>query len=75
MTEAIRIGDRVKIYLDSKFGEKEGWYNGTVFKIDPYSEHRSFYWVELTPEAQALLGTRQISVFNPKNIQKIQPDS
>ena len=75
MAEAIRIGDRVKIYLDSKFGEKEGWYNGTVFKVDPYSEHRSFYWVELTPEAQALLGTRQISVFNPKNIQKIQPDS
>ena len=75
MTEAIRIGDRVKIYLDSKFGEKEGWYNGTVFKVDPYSEHRSFYWVELTPEAQALLGTRQISVFNPKNIQKILPDS
>ena len=75
MTEAIRIGDRVKIYLDSKFGEKEGWYNGTVFKVDPYSEHRSFFWVELTPEAQALLGTRQISVFNPKNIQKIQPDS
>ena len=74
MTEAIRIGDRVKIYLDSKFGEKEGWYNGTVFKVDPYSEHRSFYWVELTPEAQALLGIRQISVFNVKNIQKIQPD-
>ena len=75
MTEAIRVGDRVKIYLDSKFGEREGWYNGTVFKVDPYSEHRSFYWVELTPEAQVLLGTRQISVFNPKNIQKIQPDS
>ena len=75
MTEAIRIGDRVKIYLDSKFGEKEGWYNGTVFKVDPYSAHRSFYWVELTTEAQTLLGIRQISVFNLKNIQKLQPDS
>ncbi|MDP1714288.1 MAG: hypothetical protein Q8L41_06030 [Anaerolineales bacterium] len=70
MTESIHIGDQVKIYLDSKFGENEGWYEGTVFKIDPYSEHRSFYWVELNAEAQAILGTKQISVFNPKNIQK-----
>ena len=75
MAESIQIGDRVNIYLDSKFGEKEGWYIGTVFKVDPYSAHRSFYWVELTMEAQTLLGIRQISVFNLKNIQKLQPDS
>ncbi len=56
MTEEIRIGDRVKIFLDSKFGDKEGWYEGTIFKIDPYSEHRSFYWVELDKEAQDILG-------------------
>jgi len=71
MTNAIQVRDRVKVYLDSKFGEKEGWYEGTVFKIDPYSEHRSFYWVELDEEAQAILGIKHISVFNPKNIQKI----
>jgi len=71
MPEAIQIGDRVKIYLDSKFGDKEGWYEGVVFKIDPYSDHRSFYWVELNTDAQATLGTRQVSVFNLKNIQKL----
>ena len=67
----IQVGDRVKIYLDSKFGDKEGWYEGTVFKIDPYSEHRSFYWVELNADVQIVLGARQISVFNLKNIQKL----
>jgi hypothetical protein len=71
MPETIRIGDRVKVYLDSKFGKNEGWYEGTVSKIDPYSEHRSFYWVELDEDLQALLSIRQISVFNPKNIQKL----
>jgi hypothetical protein len=68
MAEPIQIGDKVRVYLDSKFGEKEGWYEGVVFKIDPYSEHRSFYWVELDEVAQSALGVRQISVFNPKNI-------
>jgi hypothetical protein len=71
MTEEIQVGGRVKIYLDSKFGDKEGWYEGVVFKIDPYSEHRSFYWVELNADAQMVLGTKQISVFNLKNIQKL----
>lgn len=72
MDDFIQIGDRVKIYLGSKFGEHEGWHEGTVFKIDPYSEHRNFYWVELNAEAQAMLRTKQISVINPKNIQKIK---
>jgi len=71
MNEEIEINDRVKIYLDSKFGDREGWYEGVVFKVDPYSEHRSFYWVELNADAQSILSTRQISVFNVKNIKKI----
>jgi hypothetical protein len=71
MDEVIQIGDRVEIYFDAKFGEKEGWYEGTVFKIEPYSEHRSFYWVHLSAEAQLTLGMRQISVFNVKNIKKL----
>lgn len=66
---SIAVGVRVRIFLDSKFGDKEGWYEGTVVRIDPYSEHRSFYWVELTPNARSILGLSQISVFNPKNIQ------
>jgi hypothetical protein len=71
MPETIQLGDRVKVYLDSKFGDKEGWYEGVVFKIDPYSEHRSFYWLELDEGAQTLLKVKHISVFNPKNIQKL----
>lgn len=71
MSTTIQVGDRVKIFLDSKFGEHSGWHEGTVFKIEPYSQHRSFYWVELNQAAQAILNTKQISVFNVKNIQKI----
>lgn len=71
MNGEIRINDRVKIYLDSKFGEKEGWYEGVVSRIDPYSEHRCFYWVELDETAWSALGVRQISVFNPKNIKPL----
>lgn len=73
MTESIRVGDRVKIYLDSKFWESEGWFEGTVVRIDPYSRYRQFYWVELDLEVQALQGgkTHLVSVFNLKNIQII----
>jgi hypothetical protein len=71
MTESFQIGDRVTIRLDEKFGDKAGWYTGTVVRIAPYSEHRSFYWVQLDVEAQALLKVREISVFNPKNIKKL----
>lgn len=71
MAENIQPGDRVKIHLDSKFGPNEGWFEGTVTRIDPYSEHRSFYWVQLDDEAQAILNIKQLSVLNPKNIQKL----
>ena len=72
MTEDIRVGDRVKVFLGSDFWESEGWFEGTVLRIDPYSEHRSFYWVELDEVVAANLdtGTKLISVLNPKNIQK-----
>jgi hypothetical protein len=43
-----------------------------VVKIDPYSQHRNFYWVELDDEAHQILGIRQISVFNPKNLVRIK---
>ena len=50
MAESIRIGDRIKVFLDSKFWKSEGWFEGTVVRIDPYSKHRQFYWVELDVE-------------------------
>jgi hypothetical protein len=69
----IQIGDRVKVFLDSDFWQSDGWFEGTVIRIDPYSAHRSFYWVELDETILATFprATRLISVFNPKNIQKI----
>jgi len=70
MAETFQIGDPVEVYLDAKFGEQEGWHSGKIFRIDPYSEHRSFYWVRFDAEAEALLGLPQISVFNPKNIRR-----
>ena len=74
MSEAIRIGDRVEIFLDAKTWGSEGWFAGRVVRIDPYSEHRNFHWVELDEESMAALGraVRFISVLNPKNIRKTQ---
>jgi hypothetical protein len=73
VNDPIRVGDRVKVYLDSKFWKSEGWFEGTVVRIDPYSRHRQFYWVELDLEVEALQGgkTLLVSVFNLKNIQLI----
>lgn len=73
MSQMIRVGDRVQVFLNSKTWRSEGWFDGTVVSIDPYSEHRSFYWVELDADALAILGThlKQISVLNPKHIRKL----
>ena len=72
MSEDFKIGDRVQVFLDSKFWKSEGWFAGRVIRIDPYSQHRSFYWVELDDEMEALpgKGTKLISVLNPKNIKR-----
>jgi hypothetical protein len=72
MSPDIRLGDRVKVFLDSTFWTSEGWFEGTVVRIDPYSEHRSFYWVELDVEVQAARGgrTNLVSVLNPARIMK-----
>jgi hypothetical protein len=71
--DEFRIGERVKIFLDSQYWKSEGWFDGRVIRIDPYSEHRNFYWVELDQEVEPLLGkaTRQVSILNPKNIQPL----
>ena len=72
MAEEIKIGERVRVFLDSKFWKSKGWFDGTVIRIDPYSAYRSFYWVELDDDVQTLPGqaTKLISVLNPKNIKK-----
>jgi len=73
MEEPIQVGDRVQIFLDAERWGAEGWYEGIVVRIDPYSRHRSFHWVELDEETAAILGKaiRLISVLNPKNIRKL----
>ena len=70
MAADIRVGDRVSVRFESAFWKELGWIPGTVVRIDPYSPHRRFYWVELDVEAQAAGGgsLRLVSVLNPKNI-------
>jgi hypothetical protein len=70
MADDLQVGDRVRVLLDSRFWDSEGWFEGTVMRIDPHSRHRSFYWVELDVEVRAAQGgrTRLISVFNPTRI-------
>ena len=72
MADEIQIGDRVQILLDANTWGSDGWFDGTVVRIDPYSNHRSFYWVELDDDSAALLGRgiKLISVLNPRNIRK-----
>ncbi len=70
MSVSYQVGERVQVYLNEKFGEREGWYTGTVVRIEPYSQHRSFYWVRLDADAQAILPMVEISVFNPKHIKQ-----
>lgn len=72
MDDKFQIGDRVQVQLANKKAEEESWFDGMIIRIEPYSAHRSFHWVELNDDAQALLGLKQISVFNPKNIRKMQ---
>ncbi len=72
MTDEITIGDRVQVFLKSDFWKSEGWLDGVVVRIDPYTAHRSFIWVELDKDTEALRGSgRLISVLNPKNIRKV----
>jgi hypothetical protein len=73
-TDALVVGDRVKVFLDSRYWRSTGWFEGTLVRIDPYSEHRSFHWVELDLDVQPLAGgnTRLVSVLNPAHIEKTQ---
>ena len=70
ISDDFQIGGRVKIFLDSQYWKSEGWFDGRVIRIDLYSEHRNFYWVELDQEVEPMLGkaTRLVSILNPRNI-------
>jgi hypothetical protein len=72
-TGELAVGDRVKVFLDSRYWHSNGWFEGTLVRIDPYSEHRSFHWVELDLDAQPLSGgsTRLVSVLNPAHIERM----
>ena len=72
MADRINIGDRVQVFLTAEVWNNEGWFDGTVVRIDPYSEHRSFFWVELDQGLPNVSekGKPLISVLNPKNIRK-----
>lgn len=68
MADEIKVNDRVDVFLK----HLDGWRAGVVVRIDPYSAHRSFIWVQLDENAEASLGNdRLISVLNPKNIRKV----
>ncbi len=75
MSEIIHTGDRVEIYLGGEAWKNQGWFSGSVVRIDPYSTHRSFYWVELDQAVTSAQGGRIefISVFNIKHIRKLEP--
>lgn len=72
MSAEFNIGERVEVHLDSDAWESTGWYAGAIVRIDPYSAHRSFYWVELDQEVKMASGprTRLISVFNLGKIRR-----
>jgi hypothetical protein len=73
-SEALSVGDRVKVFLDSRYWRSTGWFEGRLVRIDPYSAHRSFHWVELDLDVRPLAGgsTRLVSVLNPAHIERMQ---
>jgi hypothetical protein len=69
----LKVGDRARVFLESNFWRSSGWFEGTVLRIDPYSSHRAFHWLELDTEVEPMTGgkTRVVSVLNPKHIMQI----
>jgi hypothetical protein len=67
------VGDRVRVRLDGKYWRTAGWFDGTIVRIDPYTAHRSFHWVELDTPVQDRHGGRasMVSILNPQHIVRI----
>ena len=72
-TNPIAMGDRVRVNLDPAVWRADGWLDGTIVRIDPYSAHRSFYWVELDAFVELTRGgrTNLVAVLNPKHMVRI----
>jgi len=71
-SSSLEIGKRVQVYLTPGRWRKAGWRDGTIIRIDPYSAHRSFHWVELDVAAEPVGGgsIALISILNPRHIRK-----
>jgi hypothetical protein len=69
-SKLLTAGDRVRVNLDPSNWRTAGWVEGTVIRVDPYSAHRSFHWVELDVQAELARGGRTniVAVLNPKHI-------
>ena len=69
----LAVGDRVRVHLDSSYWRTSGWFEGTVVRIDPFSVHRSFHWVELDLEVHPKQGgsTHMVSILNPRHIVRV----
>ncbi len=69
----LQPGDRVRVRLDGPFWRSSGWYEGTIRRVDRYSAHRSFYWVELDLDVESVQGgrTNMISILNPRHIARL----
>ncbi|MEJ5223953.1 MAG: hypothetical protein WHV44_05805 [Anaerolineales bacterium] len=68
-----RPGEQVEIKLDSDFWGNVGWLPGVVLRLEPYSQHRSFIWVQVHDAAARQAFGRPmgpIAVLNPRNIRK-----
>jgi hypothetical protein len=65
-------GDRVLVYLSPSHWNTAGWFPGTLVRIDPYSAHRSFHWIELDLAAVPRQGgpMNLVSVLNPRHIRR-----
>lgn len=72
-SQLLVVGDRVRVNLDPANWRSAGWFEGTVIRIDPYSSHRSFHWVELDVQAELARGgrTNVVAILNPKHIVRI----
>jgi len=73
--ESITVSDRVKVYLDPLKIRGGRLVRRMVFRIDPYSNHRRFYWVQLDADAQAILGSGRSQSSTPKEYPRNSDDA
>jgi hypothetical protein len=68
----LKVGDRALVYLEPSRWSTHGWLPGTIVRIDGYSAHRNFYWIELDVPAKPSQGVEMglVSVLNPKHIRR-----